>query len=79
MYTLRDAISHIRYGAEFSIVNDLEIIWHDTNQTQPTQSEIDAAFISLENAETQKVADKTALLAKLGITEEEAALLLGGN
>ena len=29
------------------------------------------------NAEAQKAADKAALLAKLGITSEEAALLLG--
>lgn len=30
-------------------------------------------------AESQKAADKAALLSKLGITEDEARLLLGGN
>ena len=30
-------------------------------------------------AETQTKADRTALFAKLGITQDEAALLLGGN
>jgi hypothetical protein len=30
-------------------------------------------------AEAQKAADKAALLSKLGITEDEARLLLGGN
>ena len=75
-YKLIDAISHIRPGAEFSIIDNSEIVWHDTNQTQPIQSEIDAAFISLQNAETQKAADKAALLARLGITDDEAKLLL---
>jgi hypothetical protein len=32
-----------------------------------------------EQAEATKATEKTALLAKLGITAEEAALLLGGN
>jgi hypothetical protein len=33
----------------------------------------------LDQAEAAKASEKAALLAKLGITEEEAQLLLGGN
>ena len=33
----------------------------------------------LKKAAAQKAADKAALLARLGITAEEAQLLLGGN
>jgi hypothetical protein len=32
-----------------------------------------------KQAEAQKAADRAALLEKLGITEDEAKLLLGGN
>jgi hypothetical protein len=32
-----------------------------------------------EAAEAQKAAERAALLSKLGITEDEARLLLGGN
>ena len=35
--------------------------------------------IADENAKAQAEADKSALLAKLGITADEAQLLLGGN
>ena len=34
---------------------------------------------AIDDAGTKAAADKAALLARLGITEEEAALLLGGN
>jgi len=38
-----------------------------------------AANAAAAQAEADKAAARTALLAKLGITEEEARLLLGGN
>ena len=41
---------------------------------------VDQAAVQAENAaEAEKAAAKQALLDKLGITAEEAALLLGGN
>ena len=45
-------------------------------------AETEKAALELEtqkNAEAAKAHERSALLAKLGITEEEAALLLGGN
>jgi hypothetical protein len=38
-----------------------------------------AAEATRRAAEAQKAAEKAALLTKLGITEDEARLLLGGN
>jgi hypothetical protein len=76
------AIQFIRPNAEFSI-NDLEIQWLDTNQIEPTLLEIEAGWIAYQAAQESeaeaKAAQKAALLNKLGITEDEARLLLGGN
>ena len=73
------AILHIRPNAEFVIVGD-EIQWVDTKQTQPTNAEIEAGWVAYQakiEADRQEAsASKAALLAKLGITEEEAKLLL---
>ena len=49
-------------------MNDAEFTEYETNQ---------AANASRQAAEAQKAADRAALLAQLGITEEQAKLLLG--
>lgn len=76
------AILHIRPNAEFVIVGD-DIQWVDTKQSEPTDAEIEAGWVAYQakvEADKQEAAVKRqALLAKLGITEEEARLLLGGN
>ena len=76
------AILFIRPNAEF-VLRDLDIEWMDTNQTQPTEEEIAQGWIDYQAKEAadKAAADakKQALLDKLGITEEEAKLLLGGN
>lgn len=63
-----NAILSIRPNAEF-IICDGEIEWLDEKQTQPTQQEIEAAFISYqEKLEAEKLAiaeKKAAALAKL--------------
>jgi hypothetical protein len=48
-------------------MNDEEFAQYEANQAQE---------IERQAAEAQKAADKAALLAQLGITEEQAALLL---
>jgi hypothetical protein len=73
------AIKYIRPNAEF-ILNDNELTWLDQNQTEPTEAEIEAGWVAYQAAqqaevEAQAVA-KAALLAQLGITEEQAKLLL---
>jgi hypothetical protein len=55
-----------------------EIIDREMNDAEFAQYEIDqAADATAQAAEAQKSADRAALLAQLGITEEQAKLLLG--
>jgi hypothetical protein len=57
-----------------------EVIEREMNADEIAQMAADAAETQAQmQAEAAKVAEKAALLAKLGITEEEATLLLGGN
>jgi len=55
-----------------------EVIDREMNDAEFAEYEADqAAEIERQAAEAQKAADKAALLAQLGITEEQAKLLLG--
>jgi len=57
-----------------------EIIEREMNADELTQWEADKTQAEAEaQAKAEAAAAKAALLAKLGITEEEAKLLLGGN
>lgn len=79
------ALRKLRPNAEFSFQeNDYTTIkWDVLNGNAPTQAEINAAIKEVKTDEiakaAQAAADKVALLARLGITAEEAQLLLGGN
>jgi hypothetical protein len=80
---LFDAIANLTDGAGCMIWdNDYSTVqWVDFDGTPPTQAEIDAEIVKIkatEIADAQaKVAAKAALLERLGITADEAALLLG--
>ena len=80
---LTKAIFSLRPSAQFSFINEdySTIKWDVLDGEAPTQSEIDAEIVKIKAQEEAdkavKVADKAALLEKLGITEEEASLLLG--
>jgi len=73
------AILHIRPNAEFSL-SGLDINWTDKTQTQPTFEEIEAGWAAYklkELSEAKALAkQKAELLDRLGITADEAALLL---
>jgi len=57
-----------------------EEIIRDANAEELAQMELDAANAAARKAEAEaKATAKAALLAQLGITEEQAQLLLGGN
>jgi hypothetical protein len=57
-----------------------EEIIRDANAEEIAQMEIDAANAAAHQAEAEaKAAQRQALLNRLGITEEEARILLGGN
>ena len=83
MSNLSRAIKFLRPTAEFSFTDDdyATIKWDVLKGDAPTQAEIDAALATLKandlaEAETKAEA-KAALLDRLGITADEAALLLG--
>ena len=58
------------------------IVWLDGTPLV-TQADFEAGFAQYDTLKAEQdakaVADKAALLAKLGITEAEARLLIGGN
>jgi hypothetical protein len=57
-----------------------EIVEREMNAKELAQYEADKAdSLAIKEAKAQKATEKAALLAKLGITADEAALLLGGN
>jgi len=80
---LADAIKSLRPSSQFSFTDDnySTIQWDVLEGKAPTQAEIDAEIerikISKVSEEADKVAAKAALLERLGITAEEAKLLLG--
>ena len=82
MLYLSRAIKKIRPTAEFVIINNdySTIVWHQLDSKAPTQAEIDNAIEQIKSDETAeaqaKAQAKAALLAQLGITEEQAKLLL---
>lgn len=82
MNYLVKAIKKLRPTAEFSITeNDYSTVkWDILEGKAPTQAEIDVAIEQVkadEIAETEaKAAQRTALLDRLGISEDEAKLLL---
>jgi hypothetical protein len=73
------AIKYLRPNAEFVLRGD-EIEWLDKNQTQPTGAEIEAGWVAYEAAQKAeaeaKAQAKAELLERLGITADEAKLLL---
>lgn len=73
------AIQFIRPNAEF-IINDDKLTWLDKSQIEPSEAEIKKGLIAYEAAlQTEaeaKAEAKAALLIRLGITAEEATLLL---
>jgi hypothetical protein len=82
MSNLVKAIKKLKPNAEFSFINDdySTIKWDVVEGDAPTQAEIDAAIKQVKADELfeveAKATQKAALLDRLGITEDEAKLLL---
>ena len=76
------AIKHLRPTAEFSFRNNdySTIKWDVLEGSAPTWSEIEAAHLQVKALEESNFLEaatrRQAILDKLGITEEEAKLLL---
>jgi hypothetical protein len=85
MSYLVKAIKKLKPNAEFSFSDDdySTIKWDVLDGDAPTQAEINDAIEQIKADEAvaaeAKAAQRAALLNKLGITEDEARLLLGGN
>jgi hypothetical protein len=83
MSYLIKAIRKLKPSSEFSFQGDdySTIKWDVLDGEAPTQAEVDAAIEQVKADEiteaTAKAAQKAALLERLGITEDEARLLLG--
>ena len=76
------AINKLKPNSEFSFTDDdySTVKWDVLDGDAPTQKEIDAAIKEVKadeaQAEATKATAKAALLSRLGITAEEAVLLL---
>jgi hypothetical protein len=85
MSYLVKAIQLLKPNSEFSFTDDdySTIKWDVLDGDAPTQTEIDTAIEQVKADEiteaATKAAQRQALLTRLGITEEEARILLGGN
>lgn len=66
-----NAIQHIRPNAEFAL-RELELEWLDSNQTEPTQAEIEAGLIGYE---AKLEADKLDAAIKKSAAEAKLAAL----
>ena len=79
------AIKYLKPTAEFSFqeTDYGTIKWDVLEGEAPTWAEVQSAHQAVQQAEAEAKATaqakRQALLDKLGITEEEARLLLGGN
>jgi len=79
---LMKAIRKLKPNSEFSYTNDdySTIKWDVLDGKAPTQKEIDAAIEEVKadeaQAEATKATQRQAILDRLGITAEEAQLLL---
>jgi len=79
---ISQAVLSLRPNSEFSYINNdySTIEWHVLEGEAPTAVEVEAEILKIQNdeltAEADKAAAKSALLARLGITEDEAKLLL---
>ena len=82
MSDIVQAIWKLRPKSEFSFTNEdySTIKWDSLDGVAPTQAEIEAAIQQINAeviaAKAKAATDKAALLAKLGITADEAKLLL---
>ena len=85
MSHLTKAIKNLKPTAEFSFVdNDYSTIkWDVLDGEAPTQKQIDDAIEQIKANEiadlAAKAAARQAILDRLGLTADEAALLLGAN
>jgi hypothetical protein len=74
------SLSFIRPKAEWLLDGD-ELTWLDKTQSNPTDAEIEAGWVAYQAAQLAeaeaRATQRQAILDRLGLTEDEARLLLG--
>jgi len=77
------AIHRLRPNSEWVLDEHTGLKFFDETTSVPTDVEIQQAIEEIKTEDAEKIisqaAKRQALLDKLGITEDEARLLLGGN
>lgn len=75
---LVEAIQRLTDNSTFSIYDNdyTTIVWDELKTKAPTQAQINQMIETIKSEEANKSVAKNALLERLGITAEEAALLL---
>ena len=78
MITTQQAVASLRPGVEWTMNGEdvANIVWHTEGVEPITKAMVNAEIKRLEAIEASKVSAKAALLERLGITADEAALLL---
>jgi hypothetical protein len=73
-----DAVNNLRPNTQWTMTGDQVsgIVWHTSGVKPITEKELQTEIERLQAIEQQKPALKAALLERLGITAEEAVLLL---
>jgi hypothetical protein len=75
---IADALLSLCPDAEWTLVGDsYENIDWLSNQPKPTKAQVEAEIAKQPEIAAGKAAAKAALLERLGITEDEAKLLIG--
>lgn len=72
------AIQNLSDFADFAVSDDdyTNIKWLTEPKKKPTVAEIEAEIARLESLDAARAEAKAALLSKIGLTEDEAKLLL---
>ena len=82
MAKLAEAINLYNPKAQWTLLGDdyATLDWHSVDIAKPTKAELENLLSQVESIKAQQeaetAADKAALLSKLGITADEAKLLL---
>jgi hypothetical protein len=74
---MSETLTKIIVDCSTGVVAEIPLTGEEIAQREIDAAQAETDRIALEAEATQKAAEKAALLAKLGITDDEAKLLLG--
>lgn len=74
---MSETLTKIVVNCETGVVAEIPLTGEELAQRDADAAKFEADRVAQEAEQAQKAAEKAALLAKLGISEDEAKLLLG--